>query len=55
MKITIAVELDNSAFQDKPLELNEVLNRVPHNPGSGDEGTLKDSNGNTVGSWKVED
>lgn len=54
MQITIKVNLDNAAFHDNQAELSEiVLQQIPHNPTSGDSGTLKDSNGNTVGSWKV--
>lgn len=54
MQLTIKVNLDNAAFQDNQAELSEVvLRQVPHNPTSGDSGTLRDSNGNTVGSWKV--
>lgn len=54
MQITIKVDLDNAAFHENEAELSEVvLQQIPHNPTSGDSGTLRDSNGNTVGSWKV--
>ena len=56
MQITINVSLDNSAFEHNPNELQEILARqVPHNLKPGDEGRLKDSNGNTVGSYRVEE
>ena len=54
MQITINVKLDNSAFEDNPNELQEILARqIPHNIKPGDDGKLKDSNGNTVGQWEV--
>lgn len=54
MKITIECSLDNAAFQDNQLELSEIIARqIPHNVKPGDDGKLKDSNGNTVGSWEV--
>lgn len=55
MKLRIDVELDNSAFEDNPGELRQILAQIPRYPAAVDEGTLKDSNGNRVGSWKVED
>jgi hypothetical protein len=54
MQITINVNLDNAAFEDNPNELQEILARqIPHNLKPGDDGTLKDSNGNRVGSYEV--
>jgi len=54
MDIVIKVNLDNSAFQDNQAELSEIVARqVPHNLKPGDTGKLKDSNGNTVGSYEV--
>ena len=53
MQIDIRVNLDNGAFEDNPGELGDILRQVPHNPKPGDEGKLKDSNGNTVGSYEV--
>jgi hypothetical protein len=54
MKITIECSLDNAAFQDNQLELSEIIARqIPHNVKPGDDGKLRDSNGNTVGSWEV--
>ena len=54
MKILIECSLDNAAFQDNQLELSEIIARqIPHNVKPGDDGKLKDSNGNTVGRWEV--
>jgi len=65
MKIQIEIDLDNAALQDNPGELAQILEKIPHNTlivsGSGkkfrflpgDDGKLKDSNGNTVGHWEV--
>lgn len=54
MDIVIKVNLDNAAFQENQLELSEIVARqVPHNLNPGDTGRLKDSNGNTVGSYEV--
>jgi hypothetical protein len=54
MKILIECNLDNAAFQDNQLELSEIIARqIPHNLEPGDDGKLKDSNGNTVGQWEV--
>lgn len=53
MQIDIRVNLDNGAFEDNPGELHDILKQVPHNPKPGDEGKLKDSNGNTVGFYEV--
>ena len=55
MKIQIEVEIDNSAFQDNPNELRQTLGQIPHELQAGQEGTLRDSNGNRVGYWSVED
>ena len=53
MQITINVNLDNAAFKDNPNELAQILDRIPHNLKPGDDGKLKDSNGNTTGYWEV--
>lgn len=56
MHISINVNLDNSAFEENQAELSEIVARqIPHNLRLGDEGRLKDSNGNTVGSYRVEE
>lgn len=54
MNIRIEVNLDNSAFEENQLELSEIIARqIPHSLKPGDDGKLKDSNGNTVGQWEV--
>lgn len=54
MNIVIHVNLDNDSFQENQLELSEIMaNQIPHNLRPGDDGKLKDSNGNTVGSYEV--
>lgn len=56
MQITIKVNLDNASFEENQMELSEILARqIPHNLRPGDTGRLKDSNGNTVGSYRVEE
>lgn len=54
MNIRIEVNLDNAAFEENQAELGEIVARqIPHNLKPGDDGKLKDSNGNTVGSYEV--
>lgn len=53
MNITINVNLDNAAFKDNPNELAQITSQIPHDIKPGDDGKLKDSNGNTVGNWEV--
>jgi len=60
MDLTIKINLDGDAFQgDENLrrELLDVLDDqlVGRVPFSTDTGTLRDSNGNTCGSWTVSD
>jgi len=51
MKIIIEVNMDNASFNDNPNELGEILTQIPSNIKAGDDGVLKDSNGNKVGFW----
>jgi hypothetical protein len=54
MRILIEVNLDNDAFNENPAELSEILNRIDTNGlQPGNEGKLRDSNGNTVGQFEV--
>lgn len=53
MNIRIEVNLDNSAFEDNPDELHNVVGQIPRNVRPGDDGKLRDSNGNRVGQWEV--
>ena len=55
MQITIKVDLDNASFKENQAELSEIVaQQIPHNLKPGDTGRLRDSNGNTVGSYRVE-
>jgi hypothetical protein len=56
MKLTVEIDMDNSAFADHPGagELAKCLNQVVEKIGNQSEGKIRDSNGNTVGSWSVE-
>lgn len=52
--ITIKFETDNAAFQENPSEIRIILEELAfriQNSKKGDEGTIRDTNGNTVGSW----
>ena len=52
MKLNI--KTTNAAFEDKSLEAARLLREVAERIESGEtEGNLKDTNGNTVGSWKL--
>ena len=53
MNISINLNLDNSAFEDNPDELRQTLNQIPQSLQPGDDGILRDSNGNRVGSYEV--
>jgi len=53
MNIQIEINLDNAAFQDSPEELAQILDKIPNDIKPGREGSLRDSNGNTVGHWQV--
>jgi len=53
MNIQIEINLDNAAFQDNPAELAQILEKIPNDVKPDREGTLRDSNGNTVGHWQV--
>ena len=59
---TLTINTDNTAFRDEEddaftpaLELNSILEHVRTVIMLGaTEGTCRDSNGNNVGSWKIE-
>jgi len=54
MKIIINIKTDNAAFQDNDTELYDIMGRVSMAVSDGErEGNLMDSNGNTVGKFKV--
>lgn len=60
MRFTLTVDMDNSAFEEEPkLELVDVLERVTaavmqRGVGVGLEGRVRDTNGNTVGTWRID-
>jgi hypothetical protein len=53
--ITIKINTDNSAFQENPNEIRSILTDLGHKLQNSKEkeGNIKDTNGNTVGSWKI--
>ncbi len=54
MTITIKLTTDNAAFSDNPAELRDILRiAIAHVLDKTDRATLRDSNGNTVGSVTV--
>lgn len=61
MTLTITIDLDNAAFADEPLEevracLARAANRMEAiwtGPDPQGEHPILDTNGNTVGGWKV--
>lgn len=55
MKIKIEINMDNAAFEDNPNELTEILANIGNRVGWHNlkEGTVRDSNGNVVGTYKV--
>lgn len=51
---TMKIHTTNDAFAANPDELAQCVQNVAERLREGKrEGTVKDSNGNTVGSWKV--
>ena len=57
MKLTVEISADDAALASGiHQELEYVLLQVPPAPGRGiGSGTLRDSNGNTVGTWRWSD
>lgn len=56
MRFKLTLEMDNAAFADAPgEELQRILSNLHlQNRATADnEGTVKDYNGNTIGSWEV--
>jgi hypothetical protein len=58
MRFKIEIEMDNAAFEHRGNEVARILGELSNliedddlNPNDG--GTVRDSNGNTVGSWIV--
>ena len=58
MKFTLTIELGNDAMQTDT-DIRDVLHataykaRLSNPPEDGDEGSVHDYNGNTVGKWEV--
>lgn len=54
MKITIDIKTDNAAFEENPQEVEMILKETAKKIGNGyRDGNLRDSNGNTVGKFRV--
>jgi hypothetical protein len=56
---SLKIATDNSAFEHPPTEIARILTKLAEKlnsreimPYPGDGGTLRDLNGNTVGSWQ---
>ena len=54
MNVCISFCTDNAAFED-PTEVPRILKELADNidPRAGECGSIRDSNGNKVGSWEV--
>lgn len=57
MRFRLDFDMDNAAFEDNPAHETEVLLRqvayaISH---GARKGAVRDSNGNTVGSWEIEE
>jgi len=52
--ITIKINTDNAAFQENPNEIRTILEDLGYKLQNTkeNEGSIRDTNGNTVGSWK---
>lgn len=58
MALTIRIKQTNDAFAENPRETADLLERLANTHGSalqvpGESGTILDTFGNTVGTWKV--
>lgn len=54
MRFTCKIEMDNAAFEDNPYELAEMLQKISAKTLIGHtEGKVLDTNGATVGSWRI--
>jgi len=54
MKLSIEINLNNSAYDDNPEELQEALENIIVKINWGDaEGIVFDSNGNKTGNWEI--
>ena len=57
MKFSLQFDMDNAAFEDNPNEFRELLVEAASfiYPYVESNGALMDSNGNTIGEWRVEE
>jgi len=56
MKLTVTIACDNAAFHDDfEGEIAAVLDRAARSIAEGGTGRIRDTNGNTVGSWQLTD
>lgn len=55
MKFSLEINMDNAAFKENQEELPDILYLLANTLSivSPKEGNLRDSNGNTVGEWKI--
>jgi len=55
MRLTITIDLANAAFEDDPSELKEIFDAIYESVRTNvaGDGPLMDSDGNTVGAWRV--
>lgn len=60
MRFVLAINMDNAAFEDDAGdELRRILRHLSRDiigdhPEVGDDGRVRDANGNTVGAWHVD-
>lgn len=62
VRFTLTIDMDNAAFEDGPtLEVARILAALAGRLGYDgnewldDEGSVRDTNGNTVGGWTIND
>lgn len=57
MRFVLGIDMNNAAFEDNPRELvdciGKVINRLNFEGLEPNESIILDSNGNTVGNWKI--
>jgi len=57
MQFTLTIDMDNDSFEEGNYELLACLVRVgadlPQQPAPQDAMSVRDTNGNTVGKWRV--
>ena len=55
MSYRLTFETDNAAFAENPRqEIEQILQFIAESIFHGDGGKIRDSNGNTIGSWSYE-